>query len=90
MKKICKQAGIKIPPNIYRGKTGAALEEAFDALLEKYDLTQHSNSVDISVAAKRLQKEKDLEGKSGSWQTKRPLHLSFESQFDSVSLTSTQ
>lgn len=64
MKKICKQAGIKVPPNIYRGKTGIALEEAFDALLEKHDLTQHSNSVDISLAAKKLQKERDLEGKS--------------------------
>lgn len=64
MKKICKQAGIKIPPNIYRGKTGAALEEAFDALLEKHDLTQHSGSVEILLAAKKLQKERDLEGKS--------------------------
>ena len=63
MKKICKQAGIKIPPNIYRCKMGVALEEAFDALLEKHELTQHSNSVDISLAAKRLQKERDLEGK---------------------------
>ena len=78
MKKICKQAGIKIPPNIYRGKTGAPLEEAFDALLDKYDLTQHSNSLDISLAAKKLQKERDLEGKPDSCQVLEPLHLSLD------------
>ena len=71
MKKICKQAGIKIPPNIYRGKARAALEEAFDALLEKHDLTQHSGSVEISLAAKKLQKERDLEGKSLTQQARR-------------------
>lgn len=62
MKKVCKQAGIKVPPNIYRVKPGTTLEEAFDALLDKYDLTQHSSSVDIGAAAKKLQKERDLEG----------------------------
>lgn len=62
VKKICKQAGIKIPPNIYRGKEGATLEEAFDNLLEKHDLARHSSSFEISLVAKRLQKERELEG----------------------------
>ena len=66
MKKVCKQAGIKIPPNIYRAKAGTALEEAFDSLLGKHELNQHSSSVEVAMAAKRLQKEKDLEGQPSS------------------------
>lgn len=62
MKKICKQAGIKIPPNIYRGKAEDGLREAFEALLEKYELSRDSSTVEISMAAKRIQKDKDLEG----------------------------
>lgn len=63
MKVVCRQAGIKVPPNIYtKNKTATQQEAALEALLEKHGLHWDSSPSEISAAQRRIAKEKDLEG----------------------------
>lgn len=63
VKQICKAATIKIPPSMYvKTKSLSQVEEDMKALLEKHDLSLGSSSHEISKAANRLAKERDLEG----------------------------
>ena len=63
MKAICKQAGITIPPSIYKGKRdNRAIEDALETLLQKYNLDRKSSHAEIMAVQRRIQKEKDLEG----------------------------
>ncbi|KAK9824694.1 hypothetical protein WJX72_012449 [[Myrmecia] bisecta] len=63
MRNVCRKAGINIPPAIYKKSSeDGSLEMAFVALLEKHNLSRHSDHAEIEAAKKALQLQKDLEG----------------------------
>lgn len=60
---VCKHAGIKIPPNVYKkNKTSKELEAAVAELLAAHGLSLNSGPHEISRAAKEIEKAKELEG----------------------------
>ncbi|DBB04206.1 TPA: hypothetical protein ACH3X1_013240 [Trebouxia sp. C0004] len=63
VKQICKAATIKIPPSMYlKSKSLAEVESDMETLLSKHGLSLDASSHEISKAAARLAKERDLEG----------------------------
>ncbi|KAL0040660.1 hypothetical protein WJX79_000885 [Trebouxia sp. C0005] len=63
VKRIAKAATIKIPPSMYvKSKSLDEVESDMEALLSKHGLSLDCSSHEISKAAARLAKERDLEG----------------------------
>ena len=60
---VCKHAGIKVPPNVYKNnKTNGSLEEALAGILGENGLSLNSGPREIARAVKEIAKAKDLEG----------------------------
>lgn len=63
LRKICRQATITVPPNIYvKNKTDKELEAALVALLDKNGLDEHAGANEIAKVKQKLQIQRDLEG----------------------------
>ncbi|KFM28342.1 hypothetical protein F751_3852 [Auxenochlorella protothecoides] len=60
---MCKRATIGIAPSVYvQNKTDAGLQEALVNLLTKHGLSKSSGSDAVEAVARRLAKERDLDG----------------------------
>ncbi|KAL6766278.1 hypothetical protein ACKKBG_A35390 [Auxenochlorella protothecoides x Auxenochlorella symbiontica] len=63
LREMCKRATIGIAPSIYvQNKTDAGLQEALVNLLTKHGLSKSSGSDAVEAVARRLAKERDLDG----------------------------
>ncbi len=64
MQRLCKQATINPPPNIYKnaGYEEGPVRDAFKELLAKHDLALDSSARDVERARRALATQRDLDG----------------------------